>query len=126
MQAHTALPLYSDTVCNGAIVTLSIDHQGLIRVGETVRLECVHTGLEAITWVINEYYYTSTNLPEKHSLDSNNNGVLIITSVDLMMNGSSYQCFVQSTFSNIVHLYMESGKILVNFICYKCVQDSPL
>ena len=95
-----------------AAVTLSKDPAGTTIVGETVRFECVHlsgAGFEAITWVIDGYYYTIFNLPEKHSRDDNNNNALVVTSVDLTMNGTTYQCIVQSMLSNLVYLLVESG-----------------
>lgn len=77
--------------------------------GETVRFECVHqNGFEAITWVIDGYYYTIFNLPEMHSRVGD---AVIVTNVDLRMNGTTYQCIVQSMLSNLVYLLVESGVV---------------
>ena len=75
-----------------------------------MRFECVHQNeFEAITWVIDGYYYTIFNLPEMHSRDGD--AVIIVNSVELRMNSTTYQCIVQSMLSNLVYLLVESGAI---------------
>ena len=103
---------------SSSTVTLSKDPEGLISPGEMVRFECTHSasGGGPITWVINDNYYTILNLPEKHSRDTSDYNALIIGNVDVMMNGNSYQCIVESVFSNILYLYVTSGTIRIIFI----------
>ena len=102
------------TVCN-ATVTISKDHEGPVSVGGRARFECLHGGPEIITWIINGYYYTTLNLPEKHMLDDDNLNAMIVSNIDQSMNQSSYQCVANSILSNIIYLYVRQGTMALYF-----------
>ena len=74
--------------------------------GETAMFECSYTGVEEIIWIINDFYYS--DLPDRHYVYESQPNVLVITGVQLSMNGSSYRCYAEAMLStNTGHLYVE-------------------
>ena len=87
---------------------LSLPDSVIADEGDTVRIECVHTGRQSVVWIINgiQYSYVTIDYLTKHSVQGN---TLTVTNIELSMNGSTYQCYVQSMFSNTRRLHVHPG-----------------
>ena len=92
-----------------ATIYLSVPSSITLVEGETVSIMCVYSGPSTVVWIINGIEYSHITLVDlpKHSAFGN---TLTVSNVELSMNGNTYQCFAQSMFSNITHLYiMQAG-----------------
>ena len=74
--------------------------------------ECIYEESVQATavWEINNRRYVfSSVLPPKHWIDSTGS-YLTVCNVDLSMNGSTYQCIVDSHYSTVGHLIISQGQ----------------
>ncbi len=81
----------------------------------TVQFVCLYEGSLALpTWKINglDYSYLAM-LPSKHQIDLTGS-YLTVHNVDISMEGNTYQCVINSCFSDTGHLYVHLQGVYTN------------
>ena len=82
----------------------------------TAQFVCLYEGSQAFpTWRINGLDYSfPAMLPPKHQIDLTGS-YLTVHNVDHSLEGNTYQCFINSCFSDIGHLHVHSQGMYTNY-----------
>ena len=99
----------------GCDIFTSEPHNVVVKPGARVAFDCVYDVSHShAIWIINGQDYAHFSpLPPKYSILSNISGsYLIIYDVDLSMNGSAYQCAVDSCYSRVGRLLVGENRWL--------------
>ena len=89
------------------IVFLSQPMDTIIEINGSAEFQCVYEGSFSFpVWIINSIvYFHFETFPSNHQLDSSGS-YLTVVHADLSMDGNSYQCAIDSCFSDTGHLYV--------------------
>lgn len=96
----------------GDVTFISEPHDIIVESSGSVTFECVYMSQADAIWAINDLEYVTyvSAFPQKHSIFNNISGsFLTVNDVDLTMNGSTYQCVVNSCYSTVGHLIVVRG-----------------